>query len=353
MDISRRDFLRYCTISAAALGLTSTELGTLEKVLASTSGPSVIWLQGAACTGCSVSLLNRVSPTAPTSTADVLINSINLVYHSTIMGAAGEMAVAQAEAAYARGGYVLMIDGGVPTAFGGNTCIAWDYQGKRSTFRDVVVKYGAKAAAVVCADTCAAFGGIPASPPNPTGVRPVSQIIGKPTINIAGCPPHPDWLVWAIVQLLIGAKVTLDQYGRPTALYGGPVQCENCPRQERDWAHTYGEDNLCLRGIGCRGPATRAYCTRDRWNNKVNVCQESNAPCIGCVEPNFPVTGLYAPVDGTTGATTGGGDDDDDEHDDSSGGTNGTTGATTQTGGTTGGTTGGRTGGNEHEGEDD
>ena len=134
MDITRRDFLKYCGISAAVLGLTSLDLINLEQAIASTTGPTVLWLQGAACTGCSVSFLNRISATAPTSAADLLINSINLRYHPNVMALSGDDAVAQAEDAYTKGGYVLIVEGAVPTAFGGNTCSPWSYNGQDVTF---------------------------------------------------------------------------------------------------------------------------------------------------------------------------------------------------------------------------
>jgi Ni,Fe-hydrogenase I small subunit len=88
-NISRRDFLKFCGMGAAALGLSVSDFGKLQKVLASTGGPKVIWLQGAGCTGCSESFLNRISTSAPTTAADVLINSINLIYHPTLMALAG------------------------------------------------------------------------------------------------------------------------------------------------------------------------------------------------------------------------------------------------------------------------
>jgi hydrogenase small subunit len=62
MRITRREFLKYCTISAAALGLTSTQLAKLEKALAK-EGPGtvpVVWLHGASCSGDSTSLLNTI-----------------------------------------------------------------------------------------------------------------------------------------------------------------------------------------------------------------------------------------------------------------------------------------------------
>ena len=120
MKISRREFLNYCTGSAAALGLTAT-IGPLQKALASTSGPPVIWIKGASCTGCTVSLANRVSSSAPVDVADLLIHTIDLVYHPTLMGAAGDLAVQQLASA-AAGKFVLAVEGGIPTIYNGKTC---------------------------------------------------------------------------------------------------------------------------------------------------------------------------------------------------------------------------------------
>ncbi|HEY1895272.1 MAG TPA: hypothetical protein VGG62_03325, partial [Terracidiphilus sp.] len=55
MKVTRREFFNYCAGSAAALGIAG-KLGTLERVLAATTGPPIIWIKGASCTGCTVSL---------------------------------------------------------------------------------------------------------------------------------------------------------------------------------------------------------------------------------------------------------------------------------------------------------
>ncbi len=223
-NISRRDFLKFCGMGAAALGLSFSDLGKLQKVLASTTGPKVIWLQGAGCTGCSESFLNRISASAPKTAADVLINNINRD-HPTLMALAGDSAVAQAETAYNEGGYILAVEGGVPTAFKGFACAAWTYNGVEVTFQQAVTDLASRASRVLCIGTCAAWGGIPAAPPNPTGIMGVSQIIRKSTINIAGCPTHPDWIVWAVAQLLLNRAIPVDSHGRPTQFFS-----TNCPQ---------------------------------------------------------------------------------------------------------------------------
>ena len=296
MNMTRREFLKLCGASAAAIGLSATELGLLEKVLANPDGPTVVWLQGSGCTGCTESFLNRISTSDPKTAADVLINSINLVYHPNLMAVAGESAVLQAQKAYTAGNYILAVEGGVPTRFGGSACWAWSVNGKDVTFQQAVMSLSSRAAKILCIGTCAAWGGIPAAPPNPTAVKGIKTLTGKTTINIAGCPPHPDWIVWAVAQLLLGKTIPLDSYGRPTALFNKTVH-DLCPRHEAEEAETYGVDHLCLEELGCRGPHTVANCPVQLWNNRVNWCCDANAPCIGCTHPQFPFTQLASSDD--------------------------------------------------------
>lgn len=301
MQISRRDFLKLVGVSAVAVGLSTTEFGQLEEALASPTAPTVLWLQGAACTGCSVSFLNRISTTAPTTAGDVLINSINLAYHPNIMAASGQSAVNIAQQVYNKGNYILVIEGGVPTMFGGKTCLAWTSNGVDVPFKDAVTTLASRAAKVICVGTCASWGGMAAAPPNPTGVQGVKALTGITTINIAGCPPHPDWIVWAIVQLLLNKAVVLDSYGRPTTLFGETVH-SHCPRRETDEdSGGFGIDNHCLREHGCRGPETPGNCPSLKWNNGVNWCVDANFPCLGCTNPTFPGTQAFS--------RSGGGDD--------------------------------------------
>ena len=43
---------------------------------------------------------------------------------------------------------------------------------------------------------------------------------GLPVIDIAGCPPHPDWISETLIGLARGAflRDDLDEFGRPREL---------------------------------------------------------------------------------------------------------------------------------------
>jgi len=291
MAISRRTFFKYCTSSAAVLGLSASHLTQLAQALNSPTGPTVLWLQGAGCTGCSVSFLDHISSIAPHDAGEVLIDVINLAYHPNIMAAAGQTAVNSAKKALDIGGYVLVVEGGIPTIFNGNACWAWTDRGKDVTFEEAVKLYASKAAAIVCMGQCSSYGGLFAAPPNPTGIKSVKELTGKNTINVAGCPPHPDWLVSVVAKLVAGIPINLDKYGRPTAIYKNRVH-ETCPLKGAPKTNQFGEYGKCLEDVGCRGKKdeSKAPCPTNMFNGGVNFCTLAGAPCFGCTNPSFPGT---------------------------------------------------------------
>ena len=289
MVVSRRDFLMYCSGAAAALGFGTSELRALAGALAGPGAPTVLWLQGAGCTGCSISFLDYISGTAPQTAGDVLIDVINLAYHPNLMGAAGATSVEAAKQAQGSGDYVLVVEGGVPTGFGGNACWAWTDGRRHVTFQEAVQEFGQQAAEIVCVGQCSCFGGMWAAPPNPTAVQSVKAVTGRTTINVAGCPPHPDWIVWVIAQLVTGNPVNLDSNGRPSAIYSSDLH-DNCPRRNQQEASSFAQQGLCLEELGCRGEHTRAPCPSQLFNGGAGWCIGVNAPCFGCTSPSFPGT---------------------------------------------------------------
>lgn len=287
MHISRRGFLKYCIGSAATLGLPLSVVGKLEQALAQDGAglPKVVWLAGANCTGCTVSLANLVNDSGPTDIADLLTGYIDLAYHPNLMAAAGDLAVEELHKATA-GDFILAIEGGIPTAFGGYACMLWTENGRDVTAQEAIMDLAPKAAAVLSIGTCSSYGGIPAGNPNPTGIRSVSDITGISTINIPGCPSHPDWIVYTVANLLAGVVPPLDAKSRPTALFGREVH-KHCPRRERDETERFGV-NGCLEELGCKGEKARADCPSRMWNSKTNWCIGANTICLACTEDGFP-----------------------------------------------------------------
>ena len=261
-----------------------------------------IWIAGASCSGCSVSLLNSVSPTIKNILIDPVIpgRHVNLRFHATIMAGQGEpvLRVMLETAEVKRGEYLLLVEGAIPTADDGLYCTIGELEGKHLTMKEAVLELAEGAMAVISVGTCASFGGIPSGSPNPSGAKSVREVLeegglSKPLINVPGCPPHPDWLVGTIAMLLIKGIPSPDELDaalRPKAFFGKLIH-DNCPRRAYfdtgQFARHPGEPG-CLYELGCKGPVTYADCPLRMWNNGVNWCIGAGSPCIGCVEPTFP-----------------------------------------------------------------
>ena len=300
-DISRRDFIKLSAGSTAALGLLLFKFPSFERVLAeSVAEVPVIWLHGAACSGCSVAALNSLSP----KIQDILIKQvvpgkhISLRFHPTVMAAQGDLAMKAIEdTAKKKGGYVLIVEGAVSTKDNGIYCEFGEKNGQGITVLEHVTTLGRDAMAVIALGSCAAFGGIPSAAPNPTGCKSVQAVfqengITTPVINLPGCPTHPDWFVGTVASVLIGGlgSVELDSMGRPTAFYSKLIH-DNCPRRGYFDAGLFAKkfsEPYCLFQLGCKGPVTYADCPTRMWNAGTNWCIGANAPCIGCCNPGFP-----------------------------------------------------------------
>lgn len=287
------------------LGLAGLSLMTLpgfEKLLAATVAEvPVVWIQGGSCTGCSVSVLNSVSPTIQ----DVLLGEVvpgkhvSMAFHPNISAGQGQQ-VTDVLLSYARGErgtFVLVVEGGVSTKDGGIYCEVGEVDGHGIPLLQHVRDLGARAKAVINVGTCSAYGGIPMADPNPTGIKPVATVlkehnIATPVVNVPGCPPHPDWFVGTVATVLIGGlgALDVDEHGRPRAYYGHRIH-DNCQYRgyfdQGKFAKKFS-DHGCLYELGCKGPVAHADCSHRGWNAGENWCIGSGSPCIGCVEPEFP-----------------------------------------------------------------
>ncbi|BBD07817.1 hydrogenase small subunit [Desulfovibrio ferrophilus] len=286
--ISRRDFMKFCAAVSAAMAADATFTpAKVAEALTSGKRPPVIWLHFAECTGCSESVLRSTEP----DIATVLFDVISLDYHETLMQCAGE-AIEEAlhKAVHDHEGeFVLVLEGGVPTAEGG---IHGKVAGK--TMLSTLEEIYPKAKATICLGTCAAYGGVQKAAPNPTESKGCSEALGGALmVQVPGCPPNPISFIGTVVYFLTKGLPELDDAGRPTLFYGETVH-DQCPRlkyfEEGKFAPSFDSEEArkgyCLYELGCKGPDTYNNCPKVLFN-QVSFPIQAGHPCIGCSEPDF------------------------------------------------------------------
>ncbi|MDK9725698.1 MAG: hydrogenase small subunit [Sterolibacteriaceae bacterium MAG5] len=284
--VSRREFLGFCATLAAAYSLPGTAVDAIAAALEKAPRASVIWLSFQECTGCTESLTRSHSPTVE----GLILEQVSLDYHHTLQAASGEAAEHAREEAMRAGSYLLVVDGSVPLGNPGFSTIA----GVSNV--DMLMETAKDAAAVIAVGTCAAYGGLPAALPNPTGAVSVSHLIkDKPVINVPGCPPIPVVITGVLAHFLtFGTLPELDHLGRPKVFYGESIH-DRCYRRpfydQGKFAETFDDEGArkgwCLYKLGCKGPVTYNACATTKWNDGVSFPIQSGHGCLGCSEPGF------------------------------------------------------------------
>jgi len=264
---------------------------------------NLLWLQGGACSGNTMSFLNAEEPTVYELVNDF---GINILWHPSIGMEIGHQ-MEQMLQDIISGKIALDI-----LVFEGTIIQAPNNTGKMNIFAerpmmDWIKELSEVAGFVIAIGDCATWGGIPAVPPNPSdstglqflkkakggllGHRYVSKG-GLPVINIPGCPAHPDWVSQILVAIASGriGDVLVDEFHRPRTFFSSYVQ-SGCTRArhfgEKIDGH-FGERHGCLYyEVGCRGPMTKATCNKILWNRQSSKTRASH-PCLGCTEPGFP-----------------------------------------------------------------
>lgn len=320
--VSRRDFLRICTIAAGAIGLPAWAGEKMAATAASGPRPSVVWLHWQECTGCSESLLRTSAP----DVAELILSLVSLDYHETLMAPSGHQAEAVLERTIRRhqGKYVLVVEGSIPTKENGVYCRV---AGKTAV--ETTRRVAADAAAVIAIGSCASWGGIASADPNPTGAVGVGQIVkDKPVVSLPGCPANPYHLLGTVLQLAtFGTLPALDALGRPRFAYARVIH-EDCPRRPHfdagRFAKAFGDEGHraghCLYPLGCKGPVTHASCSLQSFVEVPGAWPVGvGHPCFGCteqqvafrvplhatVEPEKPTApGVYPPVAAERGSVS-------------------------------------------------
>jgi Ni,Fe-hydrogenase I small subunit len=433
MIISRRQFLKWSIASAAALGLSQTDILKLKEAYAAActgcvdlglNAPHVIWFQGQSCGGCTLSILNRMpindDPLPELNVTgsgvvkdivDLLVGDavgtlttgaaragwapfprgyITLDYQTEVMASAGGQYDIGAGYVADPGNigthvkcitdtepFVLCISGAIPAIdrkllarTGGvfnaqPTCVAGSFDtGDGNLWERSIVEIlewlapKTNCVAVLSFGTCASWGGIPSAHGNATQATsvygylvkvkgydgahsPKPDLSGK-IINIPGCAPHPDWMIYPVVwaYLYLHGSVThptltppLDTSLRNICVWanasqhvlfsvpkntcrdiytgdkGYTVFCEVCPKySESNLCNDLGaglgngdgshQKEWCTRNEGCNGPYASPDCPTRNWNNfddgthnqwcVGNLPCGPNYVCQGCAEPDFP-----------------------------------------------------------------
>jgi hydrogenase small subunit len=287
--VDRRTFLKFCTMTAAALGLGSAAVPRVVEAMETKPRVPVIWLHGLECTCCSESFIRSSHPIAQ----DVVLNMISLDYDDTLQAAAG-FQVEEIRKRVMRdhpGKYILAVEGNAPTKDDGVYCTVGG-----ESFLNVLRETAAGAMAIVAWGSCASNGCVQAAHPNPTGAKPVHELVsGKPIINVPGCPPIAEVMTGVLTYILTFDRLPeLDRFHRPKMFYGQRIH-DKCYRRGffdagqfvESWDDEGAKKGWCLYKMGCRGPMTYNSCSTFKWNNGVSFPIGSGHGCIGCSENNF------------------------------------------------------------------
>lgn len=287
--VNRRDFLKFCSVMTASLALPASFMGQIAEAIEADNRPPVIWVEFQGCTGDSEAFLRANQPTA----AEIILDYLSIDYHETIMAAAGHQAEAAKHATMEKykGKYIAIVEGSIPMADGGVYCTV-----AGNTALNIAREVCGNAAVTIAVGSCAAYGGIPAAAPNPTGAVSVSQAVpGATVLNLPGCPLNAENLTAAIVHFLTFDKLpATDQFGRPKFAYGKRIH-DNCERRSHFDAGQYAEgfgdaghrQGWCLYKLGCKGPETFHNCPTVRYNEGTSWPIQAGHGCIGCSEPQF------------------------------------------------------------------
>jgi len=287
--ISRRDFLKFCTVTTASLGLSASLVGQVAHALETKPRMPVLWLHGLECTCCSESFIRSAHPLA----SDVVLSMLSLDYDDTLMAAAGHQAEAcrlEIMEKY-KGRCLLAVEGNPPLNEDGMYCIV----GGRP-FVEQLRETAKDAAAVIAWGSCASNGCVQAAKPNPTQAVPIHKVIlDKPLIRVPGCPPIAEVMTAVVAYMLAFERLPeLDAQRRPKAFYGQRIhdKCYRRPHFDAGqfveaWDDEGARKGYCLYKMGCKGPTTYNACSTVGWNEGVSFPIQSGHGCLGCSEDNF------------------------------------------------------------------
>jgi hydrogenase small subunit len=278
--ISRRSFMKYCSLTATSLGLAPSFVPQIAHAMENKPRTPVIWLHGLECTCCTEAFIRSAHPLAK----DVILSMISLDYDDTLMAAAGHQAEELLEELLVKykGQYILAVEGNPPLNEDGMFCIQ---SGK--PFLEKLQKVAKDAKAIIAWGSCASWGCVQAAKPNPTQATPIHKVItDKPIIKV---------MTGVITYMLTFDRVPeLDRQGRPKMFYSQRIhdKCYRRPHFDAGqfveaWDDESARKGYCLYKVGCKGPTTYNACSTVQWNEGTSFPIKAGHGCIGCSEDGF------------------------------------------------------------------
>ncbi|QDL99511.1 HupU protein [Rhodopseudomonas palustris] len=264
----------------------------------------VLWLQAASCGGCTMAALEAGHAGW---FAELARFGIDLIWHPSASEETGGQAVAILDRLVAGEQRLdaLVIEGAL--LCGPNGTGRFNMLG--GTGRPVlhwVEALARRAGYVVAAGSCAAFGGVPMAGDNPTDATGLQfagparggalgaefrSAAGLPVINIAGCAPHPGWIVETLASLALGGLGPdgLDRYGRPR-FFADHLAHHGCARNEfyeyKASAEELSQQGCLMEHLGCKATQAVGDCNQRGWNGG-GSCTSGGYACIACTSPGF------------------------------------------------------------------
>ncbi|MBK6743937.1 MAG: HupU protein [Hydrogenophilales bacterium] len=269
---------------------------------------NLLWLQSGGCGGCTLSLLNAEAPQLFDRLADA---GIRLLWHPSLSVETGPevLDILRACAEGRERLDILCVEGAIMTGPNGTGRFHM-LSGTGQPMMAWVKNLAAHARHVLAIGSCAAWGGISASGPNPGGAVGLQYdgnlaggLLGQafraggglPVVNVAGCPTHPGWVLDTLLALGLGrfAADDLDALHRPR-LYADHLVHHGCPRNEfyefKASAHRPSDQGCMMENMGCKGTQAHADCNTRLWNGS-GSCLRGGYACIACTEPRFEEPG--------------------------------------------------------------
>src|ERR1700720_4939011 len=181
--------------------------------------------------------------------------------------------------------FVLVVEGSIPNEKikkeGYWAALGTDARtGQPITTNEWIDRLAPKALAIVCAGTCATYGGIHAMEGNPTGCMGLPDYLGwnwrskagLPIVNVPGCPVQPDNFMETLLYLLrqlagLAPMIPLDDALRPKWLFENTVH-DGCDRggfyEAGSFAKEYGSPK-CIVKLGCWRPGRHCQLPKRGW----------------------------------------------------------------------------------------